>query len=192
VKPRLGVIIASTRENRAGGAVADWIVEKARVHGGFDVEVLDLKEIGLPMLSEPNHPRFKQYTLDSTKRWSATVAALDAFVLVTPEYNHGTPPALANALDHLFFEWHYKPVGLVSYGGVSAGLRGIQSTKLILVAMKMVPLMESVPLPLFSQMIDKTTGRFVPGEARDKAAETMLDELVRWESALKVLRPPQS
>ena len=95
MKPRLGVIIASTRENRAGGAVADWIVEKARVHGGFDVEVLDLKEIGLPMLSEPNHPRFKQYTLDSTKRWSATVAALDAFVVVTPEYNHGTPPALA-------------------------------------------------------------------------------------------------
>lgn len=189
VASRLGIVIASTREGRAGEAVANWVIEQARAHGGFDVEVLDLKAIGLPMFSEPNHPRFAQYTLESTKRWSATIAALDAFVFVSPEYNHGTPPALANALDHLFSEWHYKPVGLVSYGGVSAGLRSAQSTKLLLSALKMVPLVEAVALPFFAQHIDKTTGVFTGGEANDKAAKVMLDELVRWETALRTLRP---
>lgn len=186
---RLGIVIASTREGRAGEAVAKWMVGRAKAHGGFEVEVLDLKAIALPMFSEPNHPRFGNYTLESTRQWSATIAALDAFVFVSPEYNHGTPPALANALDHLFAEWNYKPAGLVSYGGASAGLRAAQTTKLLLSALKMVPIVEGVALPFFAQHIDKTTGEFAAGEANDKAAHVMLDELSRWDTALRALRP---
>lgn len=189
MKPRLGIVIASTRVNRAGEPVAAWVIEKARAHGGFEVEVLDLRAIALPMLDEPNHPRLQNYTREETKAWSATIAALDAFVFVTPEYNHSSPPALLNALDHLFFEWHYKPVGMVSYGGVSGGLRSVQMTKLTLAALKMVPILEAVPLTFFAQLIDKTSGALVPGEANEKAAALMLDELVRWQSALQVLRP---
>lgn len=188
MKPRLGIVIASTRVNRGGEPVAAWVVEQARAHGAFEVEVLDLRRIALPMLDEPNHPRLQKYTREETKAWGATVAAVDAFVFVTPEYNHGTPPALANALDHLFFEWQYKPVGFVSYGGVSGGLRSVQMTKLMMASLKMVPMVEAVPLPFYAQLIDKASGAFTPGEANEKAANAMLDELVRWQSALRVLR----
>lgn len=188
MKPRLGIVIASVRVNRGGDAVAAWIVEKARAHGGFDVDLLDLRAIALPMFDEPHHPRLQQYTRDETKAWSATIAALDAFVIVTAEYNHAAPPALVNALDCLLAEWQYKPVGLVSYGGVSGGLRAVQTIKPILAALKMIPLVEAVPLPFYAQMIDKATGVLSPGEVNEKAADAMLGELVRWESALRVLR----
>lgn len=189
MKPRLGIVIGSVRDQRGGEAVARWFVDQAQAHGGFDVEVLDLKAIDLPLMAEPVHPRLRQYTREETKRWSATVAALDAFVLVTPEYNHGTPPAIVNALDYLFVEWQYKPAGFVSYGGVSGGLRAVQMTKPILAALKIVPIVEAVVLPMFAQQINKETGVFAPGEAADKSASVMLNELVRWESALRVLRP---
>lgn len=192
MKPRLGIVIASTRANRGGEPVAAWAVEKAKAHGGFDVAVLDLRDIALPMFDEPNHPRLQQYVRDETRAWSATIASLDAFVFVTPEYNHATPPALVNALDYLFVEWHYKPVGFISYGGVSGGLRSVQMTKPILAALKMVPIVEAVPLTFYAQMVDKTTGQLNPGDGNEKAANAMLDELVRWESALKVLRPARA
>jgi NAD(P)H-dependent FMN reductase len=122
-RPRLGVILASVRERRAGAPVSQWFMEQAQRHGRFDVELLDLKVIDLPLLSEPNHPRSGKYTQNKTKAWSATIAELDAFVAVTPEYNYNSPPALINALDHLFNEWNYKAAGMVSYGGISGGLR---------------------------------------------------------------------
>jgi NAD(P)H-dependent FMN reductase len=192
VKPRLGIVIASVRVNRGGEAVAAWMTERAVAHGGFETEVVDLKQVALPLMAEPNHPRLQQYTRDDTKAWSRTVSALDAFVFVTPEYNHGTPPALSNAIDYLFVEWQYKPVGFVSYGGVSAGLRAVQMTKPMLACLKMVPMVEAVPLPFYAQMVNQESRKFVPGEAKDKAAAAMLDELIRWESALKVLRPARS
>lgn len=189
VQPRLGIVIASTREGRAGQAVAEWFTGVARAHGGFEVEVIDLKAVNLPMLEERNHPRFGKYEQPGTIAWSRTVAALDAFVFVTPEYNHSAPPALVNALDHLFAEWHYKPLGFVSYGGISAGLRSVQAAKPIVASLKLVPIVEGVPIPFFAQLIDKDTGVFNGGEANAKSAAVMLDELVRWEAALRTLRP---
>jgi NAD(P)H-dependent FMN reductase len=116
--PKLGVIVASVREGRGGLAVAQWFVERARAHGGFDITLIDLKTVGLPLLDEPQHPRLGQYQRDTSKAWSATISPLDAFVFVTAEYNYSTPPALVNALDHLYVEWNYKAAGLVSYGGM--------------------------------------------------------------------------
>lgn len=192
MKPKLGIVIASVRQHRVGEPIKTWFVEKATAHGGFEVDVIDLKEVALPMFDEPHHPRLRNYTRDETKAWSARISAVDAFVFVTPEYNHAAPPALVNAIDYLFWEWQYKPVGLISYGGVSGGLRSVQVIKGMLAALKMVPMVEAVPLPLFMQMIDKASGVFSPGETNEKAAAAMLDELVRWESALRVLRPPQT
>lgn len=189
VQPRLGIVMASVREGRAGQAVLDWFAGVARAHGGFEIEVLDLKAIDLPILEERHHPRFAKYEQPGTIAWSRTVAALDAFVFVTPEYNHSAPPALVNALDHLFAEWHYKPVGFVSYAGISAGLRSVTAAKPIVNALKMVPINEGVPIPFFAQLIDKETGKFNGGESNEKAATVMLDELVRWEAALRTLRP---
>jgi NAD(P)H-dependent FMN reductase len=191
VRPKLGVIIASTREGRAGLPVAEWFLEAARKHGGFEPETIDLKQQNLPLLEEPHHPRLARYEQETTKAWSKRVSSMDAFVFVTPEYNFGSPPALVNALDHLFVEWHYKAVGFVSYGGVSGGTRSAQMTKQIVTALKMVPLFEAVTIPFFSKLIDPSSGRFQGGEIQEKAAVVMLDELMRWTRALEVLRSPR-
>lgn len=184
----LQVIVASTRRNRKGHLVAEWFVEQAKAHGRFDVELVDLARVDLPLFDEPRHPRLRQYEHEHTKRWSAIVERADAFVVVTPEYDHGPPASLINALQHLVHEWSYKPLGFVSYGGVSAATRSAQQTKLIAVALKMMPMFESVAIPFFAKSIDEDTGRFDPGEVQEKAAVIMLDELLRWAGALKPLR----
>lgn len=186
--PKLGIIIASVREGRGGLPVAEWFAGIARAHGAFDVSLIDLQEIDLPLLTEPEHPRLQKYRHDKTKQWSATVAGLDAFVIVTPEYNYGSPPALVNALDHLYREWNYKAVGFVSYGGVSGGTRSVQMTKSIATTLKMVPLVEAVNVPFYTKLLDQGSRRFNGGETHEKAAKAMLDELARWNGALEVLR----
>jgi NAD(P)H-dependent FMN reductase len=186
--PKLGVVVASVREGRVGRPVADWFIERARAHAHFDVDVVDLKDVNLPMFAERYHPRLRKYESDHQKAWSARVAGLDAFVFVTPEYNYSTAPALLNALDYLFVEWNYKAVALVSYGGVSAGLRAAQMVKQTVAALKMVPISEAISIPFVGQAIDKESGAFTAIDAHDKAAVTLLDELARWTTALATLR----
>src|SRR5207302_3397580 len=153
--PRLAVIIGSTRPGRAGLPIGQWFVERARAHGGFEVEVADLAEIDLPLMDEPNHPRLHRYTQQHTKDWSARVERADAIVMVTPEYNYGYPAALKNAIDYLHDEWRDKPVGFVSYGGVAAGTRAVQQLKQVVTTLRMVPVVESVNIPFFAQFIDE-------------------------------------
>jgi NAD(P)H-dependent FMN reductase len=186
--PNLTIIIGSTRPGRAGAAIAQWFAARAREHGGFDVTVVDLAEVGLPLLDEPNHPRLRQYTRQHTKDWSAVIAAADAFVFVTPEYNNGYPAALKNAIDYLHHEWQHKPVGFVSYGGVAAGTRAVQQLKQVVTAVRMLPVYDSVNIPFHAQLLD--SDRVLQAtEVMDKAADTMLDELVRTEAALRPVRP---
>jgi NAD(P)H-dependent FMN reductase len=183
---RLGVIIASVRDGRNGLPVAEWFTEAARKHGAFDVSVMDLKAWDLPLLSEPNHPRLKKYTQEKTKRWSAAVEGTDAFVIVTPEYNFASPPALVNALHHVYHEWNYKAAGFVSYGGISGGLRSVQMTKSLLTTLKIVPIVEAVTIPFIARLVE--SGRFKADEKHEKSAAAMLDELARWTKALGDLR----
>jgi NAD(P)H-dependent FMN reductase len=183
---KLKVVITSTREQRAGTAVASWFVDRARAHAKFDVDVLDLKEINLPLMDEPHHPNRRQYQHAHTIAWSKTVAEADAFVFVTPEYNYSMPPALLNAVDYLYHEWNYKAAGFVSYGGVSGGMRSVQMAKMVLTSVKIMPVPESVALPFVSKSIEN--GVFHPGEAQDKPPTIMLDELLRWATALKGMR----
>jgi NAD(P)H-dependent FMN reductase len=184
--PLLQVLVVSTREGRVGRIIADWFVEHARAHASFDVEVVDLKELALPMLDEPHHPRFRRYEHPHTKAWGAIVDRADAFAFVTPEYNFGCPPSLLNALDYLFFEWQYKPVAFVSYGGVSGGLRSVQMTKMVATTLKLVPMVEAVTIPLVGQQIKD--GRFDATDKHTGAIPPMLTELRRWTDALSVLR----
>lgn len=184
----LQVIVASTRPSRQGPLLGAWFLERARAHGKFNVELVDLAEVNLPLLDEPAHPRLAQYEQQHTKAWSAVVDRADAFVFVTPEYDSSPPASLVNAVQYLVKEWAYKPVGFVSYGGVSGGTRGVQMTKQIVTTLKMMPLPEAVAIPFFTQHIDKETGAFDPGETQEKASVVMLDELFRWTGALKQLR----
>ncbi|HEX5579989.1 MAG TPA: NAD(P)H-dependent oxidoreductase [Gemmatimonadaceae bacterium] len=185
--PKLQVIVASTRHGRQGPSVGAWFLDRARAHGKFDVELVDLAEMDLPLMDEPAHPRLAQYEHAHTKRWSETVSRADAFVVVTPEYDHVPPASLVNALQYLVREWAYKPVGFVSYGGVSAGTRGVQVTKMITLALRMVPVVEAVSIPFFTKHVDDE-GNFDPGEVQGKAATAMLDELLKLANALAPLR----
>ncbi|MET7809143.1 NADPH-dependent FMN reductase [Micromonospora chersina] len=184
----LQIIIASTRPGRLGLPVAEWIHAAAVKHGGFDqVELVDLAEWNLPFMDEPNHPRLRRYEHQHTRDWSATIDRADAFLIVMPEYNYGYTAPLKNAIDYLAHEWAYKPVGLVSYGGVSAGTRAAQMIKQVLTTLKMTPIPEAVHIPFVAQFIDDNR-TLRPNETMDASAEAMLDELVHWTAALAPLR----
>lgn len=182
----LHTIICSTRPGRVGATIARWFHEAATAHGQFDARLVDIADFNLPVYDEPKHPVMQQYEHDHTKAWSASVAAADAYVFVTPEYNYGPPPSLVNALNYVYREWNYKPASFVSYGGVSGGLRAVQVEKQILTTLKVMPIPEQVTIPMAGQMIDE--GVFKPGPMQEASATGALNELHRWAGALKAMR----
>jgi NAD(P)H-dependent FMN reductase len=184
--PILTVIVGSIRPGRAGQPIAEWFIDRARSHGGFDVDVADLAEIRLPLMEEPNHPKLRQYTLRHTHDWSARIDRADAIVFVTPEYNYGYPATIKNAIDYLHQEWQDKAAGFVSYGGVAAGTRAVQQLKQVITTLKMVPVFESVNIPFHTQFI--RDGRFYPNDILGQAVTDMLDELARLDGVLRPLR----
>ena len=183
---KLGVITVSTREGRVGTAVAEWFGSFAAEMSDFLVVPIDLKTLNLPMLAEPRHPVMQDYEHDYTKRWSELVAGLDAVVFVTPEYDYFVPAALVNAVQHLASEWNYKPVGFVGYGGISGGLRSIQSAKPLLTTLKMMPIPESVSVHFVQNNL--SDGVFTPERKHEDMARAMLHELDKWAEALQPLR----
>ncbi len=185
--PNLLVIVGSTRPGRVGAPVAHWFEGCAKAHGGFDVDVADLALIDLPLLDEPNHPSKHDYVHEHTKSWSARVEAADAIVLVSPEYNTGTSAALKNAIDYLNREWKYKPVGFVTYGGVSAGVRAMEHLVQVASILGMVPVLPAVNIPFVAKLVDEDR-TLQANEVMEKAATGMLDELRRVEAALRPLR----
>jgi NAD(P)H-dependent FMN reductase len=120
---KIAIIVGSTRPGRNGEAVAKWVYEVSRKRSDAEFELVDIKDFNLPLLDEPMPPIMGQYSKPHTKTWAAKVGSFDAYVFVTPEYNHGTSGALKNAIDLLFAEWNNKAAGFVSYGGAS-GARG--------------------------------------------------------------------
>lgn len=183
------IILASTRPGRAGAPIAEWVRERVEKAGQFEVDFVDLLELNLPMLDEPNHPLLRQYTKAHTKAWSARVDAADAFIIVTPEYNYSMPGSLKNAVDFLSHEWNFKPVGFVSYGGVAAGARSVQMAKQVVTSLKMMPLVEAVQIPFVRNHI--VDGRFQPTESFESSLGVLTRELGRWASAMAPLRPVQ-
>jgi NAD(P)H-dependent FMN reductase len=184
----LKIILASTRPGRVGLPVAQWMESLAVAHGVFDtVELVDLAAVNLPFMNEPNHPRLGQYIHQHTRDWSRIVDEADAFIFVMPEYNYGYNAELKNAIDYLHTEWQYKPVGLVSYGGVAAGTRAAQQIKQVVTTLKMTPVFEAVSIPFVRQFIGDD-GNLIANDVMTTAAEAMLDELSRVADALSPLR----
>lgn len=183
----LKIINSTVRPGRKGPVVTKWIAEIAKQDENFNVEVLDLGEINLPMMNEPNHPVLKKYEHEHTKWWSAKIDEADAFIFVTAEYDYNYPAPLRNALEYLSQEWSYKPAGVVSYGGVSAGTRAMNSLKNDLASLKVVTLTESVNFPFFQKNINDQD-EFEATEISNKAALIMLKQLVRWSKGMKSIR----
>jgi NAD(P)H-dependent FMN reductase len=184
---QLKVILASTRTERKGPAVADWFMGILDEHPEFESELLDLKEIDLPFLDEPEHPRLQHYRHEHTRRWGKIIGSADAFVIVTCEYNHGYPAPLKNALDFVYHEWNYKPASFVSYGGVAGGTRAASLLRPVVTTQKMMPLPEAVHIPFFAEHINED-GIFEAPEVHGQAAHIMLKELARWAECLKGMR----
>lgn len=184
---KLKVIIGSTRPGRKGPIMAHWFTEFAKINSNFEVQILDLKTIDLPFLDEIEHPKSEQYKNDHTKKWSRAIDEADAYVVVTPEYNFGYPAALKNAFDYLHREWAKKPMGFVSYGGISAGTRSVQALKLPVTTLSMMPLMQAVNIPFFWEFINDE-GVFDPNAVTENAARILLSELHNWAEALKLMR----
>jgi NAD(P)H-dependent FMN reductase len=182
----LKIITASNRPGRKGIYISHWVIESAALNSEFNVHHLDLAEINLPFMDEPQHPRFKNYTKQHTKDWSKLISEADAFVFVTPEYNYGFNAALKNAIDFLSKEWAYKAVGVVSYGGLAGGTRATQMLKLVLTALKMTPVTESLPIPFFESHIKGDV--FVPSEVLDKGLNSMFQEIIKVDKGLRVIR----
>lgn len=184
--PRLHTVIASTRPGRIGPMVAEWFNDFAKSHGTFDARLIDLAEFRLPLFDEPHHPMRREYQHEHTKKWAESVASADAFVFVTPEYNYGPPPSLTNALDYLYLEWNYAPAAFVSYGGVTAGMRSSARAAMTVSTVKMMPIPESVGIPnVFAQLAD---GKFKATDLNAAGATSLLNELAKWEGALRTLR----
>ncbi|MGN9805968.1 NADPH-dependent FMN reductase [Micromonospora sp. L32] len=187
---RIGLIVGSTRPGRRGAAVAGWVGEVAARHdavraGTAVVEVLDLAEQALPLLDEPVPAMFGDYRNPHTRRWSVAVAACDAFVFVTPEYNHSVPAAVKNAVDYLFVEWNGKPAGVLSYG-VQGGNRAGEHLRQILAEVRAVVVPAVASLTVFTDFDfsgsdpgDPTApGRIAPAAGRAADVSAMLTEIV--------------
>jgi len=187
---KLKIIATSTRPGRKSLLFSTWIREIAKEYPDFETEILDLAEINLPFLDEPNHPMLRQYVHQHTRDWSAMIDGADAFIIVTPEYNYGFTGVFKNAIDYLHHEWKYKPAGIVSYGGIAGGTRSVQLMKPVLTALSMMPLMEAVHIPFYTKSLD-AEGKFVPTEQNIKAAQAMMASLVTWTGTLKTMRQQQ-
>ena len=184
---KLNIIIGSTRPGRSGPVVGRWFKEFADTHGKFTVELVDLATFDLPLLDEAAHPVLQQYEHEHTRRWSASVASADAYVFVTPEYDYFPPASLVNAVQAVMLEWAYKPAGVVSYGGVSGGLRASQSLRQLITSVNVHPLPQVVPIPSFGQFIGDD-GVFRPNQPMVDGSTSMLNELHKWAVALKTMR----
>ena len=176
---RIAVIIGSTRPGRKGEEVARWVHEIAQKRDDAEFELVDIKDFNLPLLDEPVSPVMGQYSQPHTKAWAARIDSFDAYVFVTPEYNHGTSGALKNAIDFLYKEWNNKTAGFVSYGG-AGGVRAVEQLRLVLAEVQIATVRNQVSLSLFTDFENFTV--FKPAAHNEKAVNTMLDQVIAWAS----------
>lgn len=189
-RPKIGIIIGSTRPGRNAEAVGQWTAEIAASREDAVFELIDIADHGLPLLDEPlsalASARMGQtYNQSHTKIWSEVISQLDGFVFVTPEYNFGVPASLKNALDYLHPEWNDKAAGFVSYGS-NGGVRSTAQLRQVLAELKVATVVPEVNLSLYTDFEKYTV--FKPAEIHMQSVHAMLDQLVAWSVALMPVR----
>lgn len=182
---KVAIILGSTRPNRNGEAVANWVFELSKKRDDAEFELVDIKDFDLPLLDEPVSPMLGQYTKPHTKRWAETIASFDAYIFVTPEYNHSTSGALKNAIDFLYKEWNNKSAGFVGYGAVGA-VRAVEHLRLIMGELQVADVKAQVALSLTTDFENYHV--FKPAAHQQRSLNQMIDQVIAWASALKQLR----
>lgn len=179
------IVVGSVRPGRIGLPIAEWV--RSRVEeAGHELDFVDLKELALPFLDEPQHPIKRDYQHAHTRAWSARVDAADALIFVTPEYNHSYSPALKNAIDYLYSEWQAKPVGFVSYGGQAGGLRGVNSIEPVLSSVGLVKVPTEVALSGAAKQVQD--GAFIADERQTSGLDALIAQVVAYGEALRPLQ----
>lgn len=185
---KLVVIVASVREGRFGPVVGSWLAEQAESHGGFDVDVVDLADVEIPLSLPAASPKYAgdDYPRpDGMRRLTTALESADAFVVVTPEYNHSYPASLKAAIDWHFTQWTAKPVAFVSYGGAAGGRHAVLHLENVLTELHAVTIRDGLAFPnYFTAWQD---GRPLDPESPGYA-KTLLDQLAWWAGALKSAR----
>jgi len=182
---KVGIILGSTRPGRNGEAVAKWVYDIASRRSDAEYELVDLLDYPLPHLDEAVPPSMGQYANEHTKRWAAKIAEFDAYIFVTPEYNHSTSGVLKNALDYLYAEWNNMAAGFVSYGA-AGGARAVEHLRLIAGELQIADVRAQVALSLFSDFENYSV--FKPGPQHEASLSTVLDQTVAWGKALETVR----
>ncbi|MBP6859714.1 MAG: NAD(P)H-dependent oxidoreductase [Candidatus Magasanikbacteria bacterium] len=185
------VIAGSTREGRFSDKATLWIAEELKKQPGLQVEVLDLRDYDMPFFNEAATPSYKPapYTNEAVARFTAKIAEGDAFIMVSPEYNHGTSAVLKNAIDWVSQEWNNKPVGFVSYGSVG-GARAVEQLRLTAIELQMAPIREAVHIPgeeFFPVLFGKVQASDMLAKMTEKS-DRMIPQLIWWAQALKAAR----
>jgi NAD(P)H-dependent FMN reductase len=190
---KLQVIVGSTRTERQADHVARWVNNRAAAHGAFDVEMLDLRDWPLPMFAEGIQTvgdfANPTYSDPLVKRWNQKIAEADAYVFITPEYNHSIPAVLKNAIDSVFvsFAFRNKPAAFVGYsGGQIGGARAVEHLAQIAIEAELVPLRNTV-------LLSTVQRAFLPDGApvdalSNVALQIALDDLAWWAAALRPAR----
>jgi NAD(P)H-dependent FMN reductase len=184
----VAIILGSTRPGRRAEPIARWIHAIAGERGDARFELVDIADFRLPFLDEPTPAMMQKYTQPHTRKWAAKIESFDAFVFVTPEYNHGISASLKNAIDFLYREWNNKAAGFVGYGG-GEGVRGVEQLRLIMAEMQVATVRAQVGLSLFTDF--ENFHVFKPAPNREAAVTSMLDQLIAWGGALKAVRERQ-
>src|SRR5579864_2367125 len=182
---KIGIIVGSTRPGRKAGAVAKWAHDILKGRKDAEFEMVDIEDYKLPLLDEPVPPSMHKYSKAHTMAWSEKIASLDAYIFVTPEYNHGTSAALKNAIDFLYHEWNNKAAGFVGYGG-TGGVRAVENLRLVMGEIKIADVRAQVALSMWTDFENFTT--FKPHEQHDKAVHSMADEVIAFCTAQKTIR----
>jgi NAD(P)H-dependent FMN reductase len=182
---KVAIVIGSTRPGRKGEAVARWVYEIAAKRSDAEFELVDIKDYDLPLLDEPIPPSMGQYSKAHTKLWAAKIDSFDAYVFVTPEYNHAPSAALKNAIDFLYKEWNNKAAGFVGYGG-AGGTRAVEQLRLIMAEVQVATVRAQVSFSLHTDFEKFST--FKPGPHQEAAVNNMLNQVIAWSGAMKALR----
>lgn len=182
---KVQIILGSTRPNRVGKGVADWVYETLKDREDATFELVDVADYELPLLDEPKSPMMGAYEKDHTKRWSKKISEADGYIIVAAEYNHSVPGALKNAIDYLYHEWNNKAVGFVSYG-YAGGIRSVEHLRVIAAELQMADVREH--LKLFMGSNDFEDSELRPTDKHRLALNRVAEQVVQWTSALKTLR----
>lgn len=185
--PKIKILTGSVRPTRFNIQPAKWIADIAAKRTDMQAELIDLKEVNLPFLDEPESPMSGHYTKEYTKAWAKIIGDSDGFIFVTPEYNHSFSPVLKNAIDYLNHEWNYKPVSFVSYGSLAGGSRAVEHLRGIAAELHMYDLREQIMLPNYWENLDDK-GQYKFNDRHEKSAQGLLDSLVFWADVMKEAR----